>query len=467
MLDSKLISIYLALNSEELRKLRKWMNSDFVNKNEDVLSFFKFVDSRKSINEKSITKQKAHDFLYPNMSYDDLRIRHLMWMTSEVMESFIVQIGLEKDINLKEKLLAKFYINKGLLPFANKTIENAIETVNKEPVKKAEHYKDLYDLGWAFYAVNSRNNRTEDFDINASIYSFTVYTIVEVLKSASALNTIQKVMEFEAKQYLLQPILDMLPDSVFMDLPIVRIYYNAYLSIANEDEKTFQVFLVDIKQNEKLFSPQELNSLYRTAINFCVKKLNQNDKHCTEKAFELYMYTIEKGILIENNEINRFVFTNTVTLGIRLNEFEKLDVFIKKYSEFIHDDYKENTIYFNTAKLLYAKNQYNESLKIFLMNEFKDTIWNLNAKFIIAKIYFEINDMKSFQFHLKSFKIYIKRKSNIGYHKTYFTNVTDALTKLSEVYKTPEKYRDFIFDSKTPDVDWFNKMLDKIRVEYK
>ena len=299
MLDSKLISIYLALNSEELRKIRKWMNSDFVNKNDDVLSFFKFVDSRKSINKKSITKQKAHDFLYPNMSYDDLRIRHLMWMTSEVMESFVIQISLDKEINLKERLLSKFYVDKGLFSFANKTIEEAIKTENKDPLKKAEHYKNLYDLGLAFYAINSRNNRMEDFDINTSIYSFTVYSIVEVLKSASAVNTIQKVMEFEAKQYLLQPILDMLPDSVFMDLPIVRIYYNAYLSIAKEDENAFKIFLDDIKQNENLFSPQDLNSLYRTAINFCVKKLNQNDKHYTEKAFELYLYTIENGILIE------------------------------------------------------------------------------------------------------------------------------------------------------------------------
>ena len=220
-----------------------------------------------------------------------------------------------------------------------------------------------------------------------------------------------------------------------------------------------------IKLNEDLFSAQDLNGLYRTAINFCVKKLNQNNKYYTQKTFELYMYTIEKGILVENKEINRFVFTNTVTLGIKLEELKRLESFIEKYSGFIHEDYKQNTIDYNTAKILYARNQHDEALKVLLTNEFKDTIWNLNAKFIIAKIYFEIRDIKSFQLYLKSFKIYIKRKSNIGYHKTYFTNVTDALTKLLDIYKKPEKYKDFTFDSTTPDIDWFNKMLEATKTK--
>ena len=78
MFDSKLISIYLALDIEEKRKLRKWLNSDFVNQNEDILLLFKFIDSRKKLNEKSVTKLKLHNFLYPDAPYNDLRIRHLL-----------------------------------------------------------------------------------------------------------------------------------------------------------------------------------------------------------------------------------------------------------------------------------------------------------------------------------------------------------------------------------------------------
>lgn len=465
MYESKLITILRSLNIEEKRKLRKWINSDFVNKNEDILLFFKFIDGRKRLNSKSVTKEKAHDFLYPNTPFNDLRIRHLMWMSTEIVESFIIHLTIENELSLKEKLLSKYYFNKGLYTYANKIIENAIEDRKKVTIKNADFYRNSYELGYAFYDINSRNNRAEDFRINESIRSFTAYSIIEVLKSACAVNTIQKVMEVNTQQYLLQPILDMLPNSIFLELPIVRIYYNTYLVAANEDENAFEIFVTDIKQNENLFSIQDLNGLYRTAINFCIKKSNQNIKYYTQKTFELYLYTIENGILIENNEINRFIFTNTITLGIKLANFIKAESFMKKYSDYVNAEFRENTIDYNNAKILYAKKQYNNALNILLTNEFKDTIWNLNAKLIISKIYFETEELKAFEMQLKAFKIYIKRKSNIGYHKTYFTNVTDALTKLLEIYKKPNKYKGFTFDNTTPDIDWFNKMLDGIKTK--
>ena len=465
MFESKLISIFCSLNDDEKRKFRKYINSEFVNKNEDISFFFKFIDTRKKLNSKSITKEKAHLYLYPNTKYNDLRIRHLIWMTTEIIEAFILHNAVEQELNLKEKILSKYYIKKGLFVYANKIIEDAFEERKNVTVKNADFYRNSYELGSAYYDINSRNNRTEDFRINESVRSLTAYTIIEVLKSACAINTIQKVMEIDTQQYLLQPILDMLPGSVFLELPIVRIYYNTYLVAANEDENAFELFVNDIKQNENLFSIQDLNGLYRTAINFCIKKSNQNLKYYTQRTFELYLYTIENGILIENNEINRFIFTNTITLGIKLEDFNKAESFMKKYSNYVNTEFRKNTIDYSNAKILYAKQQLDKALEILLTNEFKDTIWNLNAKLIISKIYFETRDMKAFHLQLKAFKIYIKRKSNIGYHKTYFTNVTDALTKLFEIYKKPEKYKDFEFDSTIPDIDWFNKMLETLKTK--
>ncbi|MBK9792667.1 MAG: hypothetical protein IPP60_06095 [Sphingobacteriales bacterium] len=459
MFDSKLISIYLALDIEEKRKLRKWLNSDFVNQNEDILLLFKFIDSRKKLNEKSVTKLKLHNFLYPDAPYNDLRIRHLLWLTTEVFESFIVYLNTEKESSLRGKILSKFYTEKGLLSYSNKIIEKAIDNAKAVKIQNTEYFRNIYDLGAIYYDINSRNNRTQDFKINESIDSFTVYTIVEVLKSACIVNTIQKVMEFEAQQYLLQPVLALLPGSPLMQIPLVRIYYNIYQVAANEDNQAFELFLKDIKENEALFTKQDLNGLYRTAINFCIKKSNQNIEYYTQKTFELYVYAIESEILIENNEINRFIFTNTIAVGIKLKEFEKIEAFIKKYSTYINESYRKNTIDYNTAKLIYAQKQHHKALKILLTNEFKDTIWNLNSKYLVLKILFETRETEQFEIHLKAFKIYVKRISNIGYHKTYFANASKALTILMNVYKKPEKFGDFLFPADTPDKDWFENEL--------
>lgn len=463
MYDSKLISIYLTLDIEEKRKLRKWLNSDFVNQNDDILSLFKFIDSRKSINAKTVTKAKLHQYLYPDTPYNDLRIRHLLWLTTEVFESFIVYINIEKENSLKEKILSKFYINKGLLNYSNKTIEKAITAAKAVKIQNTEYFRNIYDLGAIYYDINSRNNRTQDFKINESIDAFTVYAIVEILKSACIVNTIQKVMEFDSRQYLLQPVLAFLPASPLMEIPLVRIYYNIYQVAANESDTAFEIFLKDIKNNEALFTKQDLNGLYRTAINFCIKKSNQNIEYYTQKTFELYLYTIENEILIEHHEINRFIFTNTIAVGIKLKAFEKVESFIKKYSAYINETYRQNTIDYNTAKIIYAKNQHHQALKILLTNEFKDTIWNVNSKYLVLKILFETGELDTFEIHLKAFKIYIKRISNIGYHKAYFTNTCKSLTLLFNILKKPQKYSAFTFPPDTPDIDWFSKELERVK----
>lgn len=459
MYDTKLIDIFLNLNLEEKRKLRKWVLSEFVNKNEDISRFFEFIDSRKKVTPRTVTKEKAHDYLYPNTPYHDLRIRHLIWMTTEILESFIVYIKMESELSLREQLLSKFYMQKDLYKHAQKTVESGIELMQNNKIKNAEHYKNNFQLNSLYYDIQSRNIRTKDFNIDEVAKTFTVFTILETLKTSSRILSIQKVGETKTKHALLEPILLLMKDASFLQLPQVRIYYNIYLVATDEDEKAFKQFIKDIKANEFLFSIHDLNELYRLAINFCIKKSNQNQVYYTNQTFELYLYTIEKGILLENNEISRFIFTNVVTLGIKLRKFARIENFINTYSRFISKEYQKNTIDFNTSKILYAKGQHDKALNILLTNEFKDTIWNLNAKDLILKIYFEQKDLESFHLHLNAFKMYVKRKTNIGYHKTYFTMLADAFKELQKIYKHPKKYKDFVFTSKTINVEWFNRML--------
>ncbi|MFN8282561.1 MAG: hypothetical protein U0U67_05065 [Chitinophagales bacterium] len=467
MFGTKLIDIYSNLNLEEKRKLRKWISSDFVNKNEDILRFFEFIDSKKNVTERTVTKEKAHEYLYPNKKYHDLRIRHLIWMTTEILESFIVYIKMENELSLREQLLSKFYMQKDLYKHAQKTVESGIELMAKNNIKNAEYYKTNFHLHSLYYDIQSRNIRTNDFNIDEIANSFTIFAILETLKTSSRILSIQKVGETKTKHHLLEPILVLMQDPAFLQLPQVRIYYNIYLVATNEDEKAFKQFIKDIKANEILFSTHDLNELYRLAINFCIKKSNQNQTFYTKQALDLYLYTIDKSILIENNEISRFIFTNVVTLGIKLKKFARIEEFIKMYSKLINPEFRKNTIDFNTSKLLYAKGQSDKALKILLTNEFKDTIWNLNAKDLILRIYFEQKNIELFSTYLNAFNVYVKRKTNIGYHKTYFTHLIALFKELYKATKQPKKYAGFVFTSEMINVTWFNNMLAEMNINKK
>ena len=132
---------------------------------------------------------------------------------------------------------------------------------------------------------------------------------------------------------------------------------------------------------------------------------------------------------------------------------------MKDFSSLISKEYRKNTLDFNSAKILYATSQSDKALKILLTNEFKDTLWNLNAKFLVLKILLESKDFELFDVQFKAYKTYIRRQKNIGYHKTYFTNVCNAFMILTDANKNKKKYQTYLFDKQTPDVDWFNKAI--------
>lgn len=455
--DGKFIFLLNTLNKNDLRRLKKFSNSDFVNKNLDVKQFLEYFFLQNAAENHILDKVAVHHFLYENHPYNDLRIRHLMSMATDILEDFLVYQTIQKKKILKEKILLNQYIEWNVEKYIQSTTAQIQKLYQETGVLDADYYLSQYQMMVNLYHLQSSNIRTKDFDFQETVHHLTTFSIIEILKSACTVNTINKVMETKIEQPLLSSILEVLPDSRYLSEPLVFIYYHLYLLVENDDEAVLQSLLSNIQKNEHLFSHRDLNTLYRTIINFCIRKSNQNKVEYTKMAFDIYQYAIEQGALIEHHEINRFIFTNVITLGIKLNELDQCLDFLKKYEQNIHPNFRLNTVDYNLAKIYYAQKQLDQSLKILLTNEFKDKIWNLNSKFLILKILFEQNDLDTFKQQLNAFKTYVKRIQNIGYHKTYFENVIKALTALLGKKSGKKKYLNHIFDQNTPDFEWFSK----------
>lgn len=462
MYNTKLIHLISTFSIDDKRKLKKWIKSEIVNKNTDIVKFYEFIDSKKTLTERTLSKEKAFEYLYPNEPFNDLRIRHLIWMTTEIIEEFIVYNSLNNNKDMKNLLLAKYYSMHELYLYANQTIEENSEKLDELLHRNAEHHLQQYNLNALYFQINSKNDRSKDFKFQRTIDHATMYMLIETLKNACVTLALQKISEFKFEHHLLEAALKLIENPIFLKDTVVRIYYHIFLVLRDENEQAFHTFIQDLNANNHYFTPMDLKELYLLAINFCVKKSNQNLPEYTKLTFDLYIYAIEHSFLIERNEISRFSFTNVVTLGIKLKEFNKTKQFIQRFSKYISKEHQKNTVDFNNAKMYYAIGKTDEALRLLLSIELKDILWDLNAKYITLKILFENKDMQAFSTYLKALNIYIKRKKNIGYHHTYFTDVVKNLTLLKEIYKKPELYKAFRFSPETPDIDWFNKALQSV-----
>lgn len=464
MYNSKFIQIYQSLSLEELRGLRKWFNVYFVNKNDAEYKLFEFIESRRNITELSVNKERAFQYLFKQKKYDDLKMRHIMWLTTEVIEDFLAYHTFRKKRNLEKLQLLSAYQKKNLPLFTKETIDEIQKSSNKKQLLDSEYYYEQFVIEKEKYELATRNTRIATLNIQTLLDTFHHYMISELLKWSCIAFSDQRISNINYEIPTLQPILQLIEDGKYDEIPSIQVYYLVYKTLKQEQESDFKKLIETVYKYEKHFTETELKDVFLLCINYCIRKLNQSDLLYAEKAFELYLHAIGKKYFIENNELSRFSFSNIVSIGIKLKEFKKTENFIEQHQQYINNDFRENTVSFNLSKVWYAQKLYKKAMPTLLQTEFKDVIWNLNAKHLLLKMLYETQEIEILQSNLISFKSYILRQKKIGYHKDFFLQIIQQFHQLIKYYFATKRDKtilknEILENKKLQDKDWLLSVL--------
>ena len=461
MNENKLLSIVNQLNKSQIVFLKKYLNSQFVTKDTHVKRLLFFLLNNKLAIGNPHNKNTIHLYVYPDLTFKDLRVRHLLWRANEALEYFMLLYSVLSGSQDKNILIADFLLDNALPDIAKQYYNKAVCDIENSTIQNSQYFFRNYYLHLRLFEIESGNIRSKDLNLQQVQNNLSIFTILETLKCACIIQSHLRISDSRLDVVFLEHILNEVHISSFFNLPQIKIYHTIYLLLTADDESNFKGFIQYIKKHEHLFSNHDLNYIYKMTINFCIRMSNQNKLEYNKVAFNVYTYSIKKRYFIENNQIHRFTLTNAIALGIKTKNFKASELLLNECSQYIETAYQQNTIDFNKAKLFFAKKEYNNALKILLTNEFKDLIWNLNAKYITLKILFELNDLDAFDIHIKAFKLYIKRRSNIGYHKAYFSDVCKAFTYLRKAVCNPGYITNHHLPVDTPDLEWFQLQLVK------
>jgi len=124
---------------------------------------------------------------------------------------------------------------------------------------------------------------------------------------------------------------------------------------------------------------------------------------------------------------------NVVMNGLKLREFEWTDRFIDEYKNYLEPKYRDNFSNFSRLKYLFDTGDYDAAQDLLTRTVFDDILINLMAKSTLLKIYYEQDEIDSLEALLESFRVYLKRKEVIGYHKQIYSNLVKYARKLIRV----------------------------------
>lgn len=466
MLESKLVKIYVSLSSDEIRLLNKWIVSPISNVHQDVRNLIAFLSSRRSISATTLQKNRAFSYLYPKTkNYDDLRLRHVMSLCTQTLEDFLAYSYFIKNRNEQQIALVKNLQQHQLFEQAQFVLKKIKTTQQAQAKQDASYYLESIQLEIEQFQILSQNSREKSFNIQQISDTIHQYTTAEILKYACISITHQNVSNEQYSFVFLPFIIEQIEQNKIAFTPAIEIYFYAYKTLTNTNNNTYFKSLIDaVYKHENYFTHHELKDIFLLCINHCIKKLNSSELLFAEAAYKLYLHSLDKKYLLDNNELSRFTFTNVVFIGLKLQDYVGVEDFIKTYGNFLNEATKENTISFNKARLYFTQKNYKKTMPVLLSIEYSDTLWNLAAKFMLVKIYFETKEYEALVGLLNTFKVYLFRQKKIGYHKERYKNIIKYSEKLyGQVEASKSKRKKLINEieqvADLPDKDWFLEML--------
>lgn len=436
MEKSHLVHILRVLDKKEVKELRKWVNSPAHNLRQDVIDLFEYLVAGQHLHtEKHLGKERVFQAIFPSKTYNDAEMRQAMHFLLKAVENFLVYHELLKDEVRTQTMLAKVYRKRQLPKLFQKTIEAGQQTQQQQPYRNHQYFENEYALQFEQYTYlsglgrNTPLNLQEVSDANDVAYlanklqlSCIMLSHQAVFKTTYQLKMLDEIFEYlEANPYLLK-------------LPAISIYYYQYKAVKNPNDGTsYKCLKKDIFENGHLFPKEELRVVYLLAINYCIARINSGIEAFNAESFELYCEGLEKGIFLENGVLSRFTFKNIATAGLNLKKFEWVDNFIRNNSGFLEGRYQESFIHFYRARLFFEQGKYEQAMKLFAQSDYDDFLMTLNARTMLLKMYYELDEFNALDSLLESMRTYLQRKKVMGYHRDIFKNLIACSKKLLKI----------------------------------
>jgi hypothetical protein len=452
MRNLKIIQLLNSFSKEEFTEFIYFAESPFYRKERkytEILSELKkYFTSKKDL--KDIPSEKFYDKIFQGKKLNSQTQRNRINELTKIGEKFIAEKELAKDENLRKLLLLKGYKDRKLNKQFISEFNKIMGTISKKSTK-SNIVSDILNLKVMF----SKEIRKYDdmfSDFNNHIEYLFVYFLENLFES-------KKEYEIE-KMYGVNPsikILEILTSNInFINLinsieeqnnpsylKLIINYYQ-YKSLANLDDiKSFEKLQKIFNSSINQMSNDEKNEIMTHMITYYFYKINDGKTEYLKNVFQLYKLKLKLGIYDELKEIRypSSAFRDYIVVGTRLKQYKWVENFIKKYSNKLPLDIKEEETNMAYARLYFGKKEFSKSLDMSDRINSNNPLYYLDASRNKLRIFYETLKFEEAFFEIDRIKHYINnnfKKIALPVRK-YSKEFLESYNKLLKFRLNPDK----------------------------
>lgn len=439
MLSSKLVEVFLSLTGYERAALRQFLLSPYHNSREDVTLLFNYLQAQvQNLNNAQWQAEAAFAAVYPAEGYDKTQFRHLMSFLLRAIEEFFVVSQTLADQSMSNKLLLRAYRQRQLTQPLDYAQARAAEQLEKQPRRAPEYWQYRFDLEDTAHYLHQTMGREKIRSLQPLADYLNIQYFSHYLRLACLMHAQQAVSQIEYKLELLPAILALLVEQpAALNEAAVALYYYYYRAISESEAvqsrayfTRFRGLLLEATQQLEI---EDMRDLYYLAINYGIRRINA-ELGLLRETFDLYLLGIQHGFLLENGKLHRFAFKNIIALSLHLKEFDWAHQFIDSHGQLVHQEYQNTYIHYCRSKLLFTEKKYSQAIELLQQVEYEDIFLNIDAKIMLLKIYYELDETEVLASFLSSFRVFINRKKKLlNYHIDNYKNIIKAVSWLLQV----------------------------------
>lgn len=472
MKKSKLIVLLATLSSEELQNFDSFIRSPYFNTREELIPLFQYlVGLSPDFPEEDLQKESVFRTVYPSQVFDEKQLAYRMNYLLKLGERFLSIQSFEQSPVQPQLHLLESLVNRKLekeYQFVHKKLNRQLEESEILQSERFYHLFRMREIGDQHFV--RKDVRRYDPNLEVASDNLDRFYFSKKLRMLTEMINREHIFNQTYNQSFQGMLLNGLGGTDVLNNLLIKAYYHI-LKMLNDDEDAaaqYEEVKKLFQSNITVFSESDKQNILSHLLNFCIQQIReQTDRRpFLEEALNLYMFGIETKIYLQREQLSPWHFKNIIKLAFNLGNFDWAEEFMYQYSPMLEESFRENALYYNLADLYYQKKDYEKAMRFLNQVEFTDIHYNLNAKLLLLKLYYELDEEEALLSLLASFTIYLKRNKYLSneLRKTY-GNFCKLLTRIMRrnLKKRPAIKTDILNVSPLTDRKWLLNVLEKMR----
>lgn len=418
MKNSKIVQYIGQLSLSQTKRFRLFVTSPYFNQHQKTIELLDFILKQKKAVHPTWQREKVAQKLFATENNPLLSLNNSMTYLMRLLKKFLAYDVLENKPIASSLLLLEGALERQQF----KLFESSSHTLEKNLTKGQLKNQQILAATYSLYQTlddyeQEHGNRTSPVFLQKTIDTLDAYYFSEKLRHTCHALARQNVVGGHFQLDFITEMIGYLRANLeqYSVHPPIIMYYQIYQMLSDPKGLIhYQHLKTMLPQQVAFFSKKEARDLYRYAENYCILNINQGQTNYVQELFELYQQLLGTGLILNQNILHQWDYTNIIALGCRLKQFNWTVNFIETYRSKLADDIRDNAYSYNLAFFHYEQQHYDEALELLNNVEFTDVYYQLSAKLILLKAWFETENWRALDYMLETFRIYLLRNKYIS-----------------------------------------------------